>query len=201
MSGNPGFVELAVERGPADLEAAIGPALGQSARQHNCLGHGRARVEHVIAGVFHEARDIEPLRDRHVALYGAGGAGSAIACELAKAGVATVAIIDPQAARAESLAKVLREAFPACETVTATALPATADMIVNASTVGMRAGDGLPGATGPLAPSVFVGDVVVSETPTPIIQHAIRHGCRFVTGRDMHAGQVDALLGFFETPH
>jgi len=141
------------------------------------------------------------LRDRHVAMYGAGGAGSAIACELAKAGVATLAIIDPQAARAESLAKVLREAFPACETVTATALPATADMIVNASTVGMRAGDGLPGATGPLAPSVFVGDVVVSETPTPIIQHAIRHGCRFVTGRDMHAGQVDALLGFFETPH
>jgi len=49
----------------------------------------------------------------------------------------------------------LREAFPACETVTATALPATADMIVNASTVGMRAGDGLPGVVGDGGPATL----------------------------------------------
>lgn len=34
-------------------------------------------------------------------------------------------------------------------------------------------------------------------SPTPVIQHAIRHGCHYVTGREMHAGQVDALMAFF----
>jgi len=139
----------------------------------------------------------ETLRGRRVALYGAGGAGSAIACELAKAGVASIAILDPQTARAVSLAKNMGEAFPGCAASAAASLPADVDMIVNASMVGMRPGDGLPGAIGALTANVLVGDVVLSEEPTTIIQHAIRHGCDYVTGRDMHAGQVDALMAFF----
>jgi len=70
-------------------------------------------------------------------------------------------------------------------------------MIVNASTVGMRAGDGLPGDIGALTADTLVGDVVVSEEPTPIIQHALRYGCHYVTGRDMHSGQIDAIMAFF----
>jgi shikimate dehydrogenase len=137
------------------------------------------------------------LRGRRVALFGAGGAGSAIACELAAAGVAALAIIDPQPGRADALAKTLGQAFPACSIASVTAVPANANMIVNASTVGMRSGDGLPGDIGPLAADTLVGDVIVAEAPTPIIQHAIRYGCHYVTGRDMHSGQIDALLAFF----
>ena len=70
-------------------------------------------------------------------------------------------------------------------------------MIVNASPVGMRTGEGMPGEIGPLAPRTLVGDVIVSSTPTAIIEHAIRHGCSHVTGRDMLAGQVDAIVQFF----
>jgi shikimate dehydrogenase len=55
------------------------------------------------------------LRGRRVLLFGAGGAGSAIAYELAKAGVAAIAISDPQAERAAALAGTLREALPTCE--------------------------------------------------------------------------------------
>lgn len=139
----------------------------------------------------------EVLRGRRVALYGAGGAGSAIACELARAGVASVAIIEPQADRAEALAKILREAFPGCAAMTVAALSLGVNMIVNASTVGMRAGDGLPGEIGALTADTLVGDVVVSEAPTPIIQHALRHACHYVTGRDMHSGQIDAIMAFF----
>ncbi len=139
----------------------------------------------------------EVLRGRRVALYGAGGAGSAIACELAKAGVGSIAIIEPRADRAESLTKILREAFPACAATAVAALPSGVNMIVNASTVGMRAGDGLPGDIGALTADTLVGDVVVSEAPTPIIQHALRYGCHYVTGRDMHSGQIDAIMAFF----
>jgi shikimate dehydrogenase len=140
------------------------------------------------------------LRSRRVAMFGAGGAGSAIGCELAASGVRSLSIIDPQPGRADALAKILARAFPACEIAAVQALPANVDMIVNASTVGMRSGDGLPGAIGPLAPDTLVGDVVVSEDPTPIIRHAIRYGCRYVAGRDMHSGQIEALLAFFAEP-
>jgi len=139
----------------------------------------------------------EVLRGRRVMMYGAGGAGRAIAVELARAGVRSIAIIELHPDRAESLAKILRHAFPACEAAAVAALPAAFDMIVNASTVGMRAGDGLPGDIGTLAADTLVGDVINSEAPTPIIQHGLRHGCRYVTGRDMHSGQIDALLAFF----
>ena len=61
----------------------------------------------------------EVLRDRRVALFGAGGAGSAIGCELAAAGVRSLSIIDPQRQRAAALARTLAEAFPACRVATA----------------------------------------------------------------------------------
>jgi shikimate dehydrogenase len=137
------------------------------------------------------------LRGRRVALFGAGGAGSAIGCELAAAGVASLAIIDPRTERAAALADTLRRAFTGCRVGAADAVPHNADMIVNASTVGMRDGDGLPGEVGELASDALVGDVIVSEEPTALIRHAIRHGCRYVIGREMIAGQAEAIMSFF----
>ena len=79
----------------------------------------------------------EVLRGRRVALFGAGGAGSAIGCELAAAGVASLAIIDPQTERAAALARTLRDTFPDCRIEAAAAVPRDTNMIVNASTVGI----------------------------------------------------------------
>jgi hypothetical protein len=39
--------------------------------------------------------------------------------------------------------------------------------------------------------------VIVSQQPTALIRHAIRHGCRHIVGREMVAGQADAILSFF----
>ncbi|HET9045695.1 MAG TPA: shikimate dehydrogenase, partial [Casimicrobiaceae bacterium] len=136
------------------------------------------------------------LRERRVAQFGAGGAGSAIACALAEAGVASIALIDPEPGKAEALVAKLRDAFPACKLTIAMALPADADMVVNASPIGMKPQDGMPGDIRALNPDTLVGDVVVLATPTPLIAHAIRCGCAWVDGKDMHAGQVDALLDF-----
>jgi shikimate dehydrogenase len=137
------------------------------------------------------------LRGRRAALFGAGGAGSAIAAALADAGVARVALIDPVEGKAEAVAAKLREAFPGCGFDATAALPAGADLIVNASTVGMRAGDGLPGDVGPLAADTLVGDVIVSEQPTALLRHAQQAGCAWVNGRDMHGGQAEAIVAFF----
>ena len=47
------------------------------------------------------------------------------------------------------------------------------------------------------ASDALVGDVIVSEEPTALIRHAIRHGCRYVIGREMIAGQAEAIMSFF----
>jgi shikimate dehydrogenase len=141
----------------------------------------------------------ERVRGRRVALFGAGGAGSAIACELAAAGVASIDIIDVQRDRADALAAKLAGAFADCRLSAAASKPADADMVVNASPIGMRPGDGMPADIGPLGADMLVGDVIVSESPTPIIRHAMRCGCRWVDGNEMHAGQIDAIANFFES--
>ena len=137
------------------------------------------------------------LRGRRVLQFGAGGAGSAIAYELAKAGVAAIALVDPNADRATALATTIRQAIPACSITPGSFESSGIDMIVNASPVGMGPDDGLPGDVGPLGADTLVGDVVVSESPTALVRHALRYGCTHVTGRDMHAGQIDAILNFF----
>lgn len=137
------------------------------------------------------------LAGRRVALFGAGGAGSAIACGLVAAGVESIALIDPRQDQAGVLAAALLRTFPAAKVGTAQSVPADCTMIVNASTVGMRPGDGLPGDIGPLPAGTLIGDVINTDAPTPMLELAARHGCQFVGGKDMHAGQGEALLGFF----
>lgn len=140
----------------------------------------------------------ERIRGRRAVMFGAGGAGSAIACALAEAGVTSIALVDPLPGRADALARKLHETFPAIRFAAVARAPDDVDMIVNASTVGMRAGDGLPGEIGPLAAGTLVGDVIVSEAPTAILRLAQQHGCAFVSGRDMHGGQADAIVQFFD---
>lgn len=137
------------------------------------------------------------LQRRRVALFGAGGAGSAIGCELATAGVESLSIIDPQKERAKALADTLRRGFPNCRIDTVESVPRTTNMLVNASTIGMRSGDGLPGEIDALDSGTLVGDVIISQEPTALIRYAIQHGCHYVNGHDMIGGQSNALMSFF----
>jgi len=137
------------------------------------------------------------LTGRKVAMFGAGGAGSAIGCELLAAGAASLAIVDPARDRANALAERLARAYPGVSIEAAAAVPSDADMIVNASTIGMKDGDGLPSDLGALDRGTLVGDVINADAPSPMIRHAMRHGCPYVTGREMFEGQADALMAFF----
>ena len=139
----------------------------------------------------------ERLERRRVALFGAGGAGSAIACGLAEAGAQSIAVIDQEVGKAEALVEALKRAFPACALSVARDMPPAVDMVVNASPVGMKPDDGLPGNIGHLDPETLVGDVVILPAASPMIRHAKACGCRYVDGREMMDGQVDALLAFF----
>jgi shikimate dehydrogenase len=129
-------------------------------------------------------------------LFGAGGAGSAIAHALACAGARSIHVIDPIPGRAAALVERLQVALPDCRFVATERLPSDVDMVVNASPIGMRPGDGMPADIGTLSREMLVGDVVIAETPTALIRHAMASGCDWVDGRTMLSGQVDAIMTF-----
>jgi shikimate dehydrogenase len=142
----------------------------------------------------------QSARGRHVALLGAGGAGAAIAVGLARAGAASIAIHDLDAAKAERLAATLRRAFPDVGTSIAPPDLARDDLLVNATPLGMNAGDPLPFDLSKLRPGTIVGDVTTKPDTPPIIAEAERRGAPAVRGRDMHEGQLRALGAFFGFP-
>jgi shikimate dehydrogenase len=144
-------------------------------------------------------RGIE-VKHRRVLQFGAGGAGSAIAYELAAAGVASLRIVDPNPQKALQLCAAIQNQFPGFDMAPAdgdSLKSANADMVINASTVGMGGTGGLPGIIPPLGPNVVVGEVNVTENGTELIQLAIQAGVVWVDGAHMHQGQIQALLDFF----
>lgn len=130
-------------------------------------------------------------------VVGAGGVGSAIAASLAKAGVARLALYDPNPAAAQALAERLTGAYPALRVQTGSKDPAGFDLVVNASPLGMNAGDPLPMDVSRIDPAAFVGEVVMKSEMTPFLAAAAERGCRYQVGTDMLFEQIPAYLDFF----
>ncbi len=130
-------------------------------------------------------------------VVGAGGVGSAIAASLAAAGAAAIAVFDERGERAEALAGRLRAHHPALQVRTGSVDPAGFDVVVNATPLGMNEGDALPVDVARIAPSAFVGEVVMKTEMTPFLRAAADRGCRFQVGSDMLFEQIPAYLEFF----
>ena len=131
-------------------------------------------------------------------LVGAGGAGSAIAHALVMAGVRSLSICDADAARRSTLVDRLA-ALGRCPVLHGTADPSGFDIVLNATPMGMRAGDPLPVDTSRLQPAMFVGCVITEPAISPLVAAARALGCRSMTGAHMFGRvrelMVDFLLG------
>jgi shikimate dehydrogenase len=129
-------------------------------------------------------------RGRRVFLVGAGGAGSAIAFAAAEAGAVALTIFDVDKVRGQALANAVSALVPACETRFGSPDPTGHDIIINATPLGMRAGDALPVDPMLLPVGSTVVDVITQPDPTPLCQAALSRGCRVQGGRAMHEGQA-----------
>jgi shikimate dehydrogenase len=130
-------------------------------------------------------------------VVGTGGVGAAIAAALASARVGAISLFDSNAVSAASLAGRLRQYYPKLDIATGSNDPAGFDLVVNATPLGMNPGDPLPLDVGRLAPTTFVGEVVMKQEVTPLLRAAREKGCRTQVGTEMLFEQIPLYLDFF----
>ncbi len=169
---------------------------------------GAANVARRIGGAWHgdmcdgeghvrglRKAGFEP-RGARALLVGAGGAGSAIAHALVDARVASLAVFDADEARREALAaRLQRYGGPAPDIGSAD--PRGFDLVVNATPMGMRAGDPMPVDIGRLGAATFVSDVVTVPAVPALIAQARAIGCGTMTGTEMFESVRDAIVDFY----
>ena len=132
-------------------------------------------------------------------IIGAGGAAKAVTLALADAGAASVTVVNRTAARAVDVAVLAGPVGRVGETgAGAVALAAEAELVVNATPVGME-GSGAPGDGWLIAPSLLhagqvVADLVYAPRPTPWLAAAADAGARTVDGLGMLVHQAAAQL-------
>jgi|GEM_PF-212116 shikimate dehydrogenase len=137
-------------------------------------------------------------RGKRVLLLGAGGAAKAVGLALVDAGAAEIRVLNRTAARAEAVARLLAAA--GCSRVQAGRLGEAesavrqADLVVNATSIGLQKDAPPLFDYGLLPPTAFVSDLVFFPRETPFLRAARAQGCRTMNGLGMLLHQ--AVLSF-----
>lgn len=131
-----------------------------------------------------------PLKTLRVLIMGAcGGAGSALACQCALEGCPSITLVNrPRPELAELAARLTEHCKTQIDTLyfDSPELPedvAQADLIVNATSLGLHEGDPMPISPGLLRPGQLVYDIVTHETA--LHREATARGCTASTGQSM----------------
>ena len=135
------------------------------------------------------------LRGASVVLLGAGGAARAAALQLAEEGVAGLFLVNRTAARAAQLASAVAARFPAVKIILG--LPRDpADLLINATSLGLKETDALPVDEGWLKSQRpgRVYDMVYRPAETALLRAAKSAGCQTANGLGMLLGQGAAAL-------
>jgi shikimate dehydrogenase len=150
--------------------------------------------EGFVRGLLKKGRKLAGAR---ALVCGCGGVGSAIAASLAQAGVAGLGLFDAYPRSMSELSDRLQAHYPDLDVRPGSADPAGYDFVVNATPLGMKQGDPLPMDVARIAPSTFVGEVVMKEEITPFLAAVRARGCDYQIGTDMLFEQIPAYLEFF----
>lgn len=129
-------------------------------------------------------------------VVGSGGAGTAIAFALAEARAAEIGIFDVARNRAGDVATRLQAIGVKAHAVAA-ADPAGYDLAVNATPLGLKAGDPLPMDLSRVGRETIVADAVVYPRITPLLAAAQARGCFVQPGASMMDTQMALQAKFF----
>ncbi len=172
-----------------------------------CNAVRRAPDGRLVGDMFDGEGFVRGLQRKGMALAGAsalvvgsGGVGSAIVASLAAAGVARLRLFDVNPAAVQALAARIASHYPGITVEQGSRDPAGMDLAVNATPLGMDAGDPLPMDMDRLDARTFVGEVVMRAETTAFLAAAEARGCRVQVGTDMLFEQIPAYLEFFGLP-
>ena len=146
-------------------------------------------------GFLASLRSVVDPADKHVVVFGAGGAARAITVETALAGAASITVVNRNRQRGGQLVELLDERTPVVATFVPSTepyrLPESADVVVNATSVGL-----FPDVDGhlnldvdSLRPHMVVADVIPNPPSTPLLRDAAARGCRTLDGLGMLVNQ------------
>ncbi|MDM4762032.1 shikimate dehydrogenase [Galbitalea sp. SE-J8] len=184
---------------------AVIPLLDELAQSARLIGAVNCAVERDGAwvgentdgqGFVAALREIVDPAGQRVVVLGAGGAGRAIAVELALAGAASVTIVNRDVEKARALADVIVEGTTATARAEAWlgdhAVAADATVVVNATSVGLapRIDERLAVDLETIRAGVVVCDVIPNPPVTPFLRAAAERGARTLDGRGMLAQQA-----------
>ena len=144
-------------------------------------------------------RELGDARRDRVALFGAGGAGAAVAHALLTLGTGELVVADPDEGRAGSLAASLCRRFGEgrARGLTNASDPPPIDGIVNATPLGMTAYPGMAVPPALLLPQRWVADIVYLPLETELLREARQRGCRTMSGAGMAVFQAAEAFGLF----
>lgn len=130
-----------------------------------------------------------------VLLSGAGGTARAVAFALADAGVGRLEIANRTREKAQAIAAEVRTAYPDRDAV----LHEDGhefDLVINTTSLGMKADDALPVDPGVLRPGTVVADAVMAPPDTALLRLAAQRGCVPHPGLLMLRAQFEVTLEF-----
>ena len=146
-------------------------------------------------GFLQSLRGLLDPAGKTVVMFGAGGAARAIGVELALAGARRIIVVNRDAARGRALADLLNAKIKTktefIEWRGAYAIPADADAVVNATSIGLYPDVDARLAIVPesLRPGVVVADVIPNPPRTWLLRDAEARGCKVLDGMGMLVNQ------------
>lgn len=152
-----------------------------------------------------------PLAAHRVAILGAGGgAGRAAAMQCALAGCPALTLVNRTAAKAEAVAADILGATDLLDIGIAALGDATevrdalapCNLLINATSLGLKEGDPSPVHPAALHPGLAVYDMIYQPPVTPLLAAARAAGCRTANGLSMlvHQGALSFIRWFGGTP-
>ena len=164
---------------------AIGAANYMTIRDGRLTGHNNDGK-----GVVKAIRKITPIQGKRVVMLGAGGAGRAMAVELAWAGATHLTLVTRREAQGREVAEtVTRAAGIPCVWLPwagEVRVPEGTDILMNATHLGCAPElEPVPVNWDTIPPATTVVDVITNPRITPFLQAAQAKGCPIVDGVDM----------------
>lgn len=141
------------------------------------------------------------LANQTAYMAGAGGAANAIAFALAKNGVKQLTIANRTAEKAEDLIARVSKAYPNCQYQLGTRDPSGHDLVINATSLGLRSEDPLPLDAERLTPNQTVAEIIMQPAETALLAAAKKQDCRVHPGLPMLQNQLalmTKILAFIE---